>query len=343
MVSDGFGTAPTTYDYDPEGNRLSVNAGPLMQYDAANRLLNDGVFTYQYDANGNLAQKTAIASGETTTFAWDVQDRLLSITAPDGTLSAYRYDAHGRRIEKDVNGSIVRYVYDGDAIVLEYDDQANLVARFGHGIEIDQPLTQERGSQNFFYHTDYLGSVRRLSNAAGDIVNSYDFDSFGRNEITSESVANPYRFAAREFDPESGLYFNRARYYDPGAGRFISQDPACFSAGDLNLYRYVFNRPTDMLDPTGETAIAYGYVTQVMALTVAAAILAAANNNGQPPGIVLVPSGPLTTPEPPPPPNCQNAFEFCIAAAKAKTTGLGFIFASLNCSILAIMCVLNAL
>ena len=135
-------------------------------------------------------------------------------------------------------------------------------ARYAHGEEIDQPLTMTRGGQSYFYHTDHLGSVRLLTDAAGAVANRYDYDAFGNWEATSyETVANPYAFTARERDAESGLMFYRARYYDPKIGRFISEDPIGFEGEDLNLYRYVWNDPTIGIDPTGTfSLIALGII-----------------------------------------------------------------------------------
>ena len=84
------------------------------------------------------------------------------------------------------------------------------------------------------------------------MVNRYDNDSYGNFDSKVEDVANPYTFTAREFDPESGLYFYRARYYDPVAGRFISEDPIGFEGNDLNLHRYVLNNPVNLIDPSGQ-------------------------------------------------------------------------------------------
>jgi RHS repeat-associated protein len=143
-------------------------------------------------------------------------------------------------------------VYDGDAILLEYDGGNVLQARYSHGEETDQPLAMTRGGQSYFYGMDHLGSVRLVTDAAGAVANRYDYDAFGNWEATSyETVANPFGFTARERDAESGLMFYRARYYDPQIGRFISEDPIGFEAGDLNLYRYVFNNPILLIDPTG--------------------------------------------------------------------------------------------
>jgi RHS repeat-associated protein len=134
-----------------------------------------------------------------------------------------------------------------------------LQARYSHGEEIDQPLSMARGGASYFYGVDHLGSVRLVTDAAGAVANRYDYDAFGNWEDTSyETVANPFGFTARERDAESGLMFYRARYYDPKLGRFISQDPIGFEAGDLNIYRYVFNGPVLLTDPTGNFATYVG-------------------------------------------------------------------------------------
>jgi RHS repeat-associated protein len=108
------------------------------------------------------------------------------------------------------------------------------------------------GEDPQWYLTDRLGSVRQIVDGAGTILDEITYDSFGG--ILSES--NPsqgdrFKFTGREFSPELGIYYYRARWYDPSTGRFISQDPIGFSAGDPNLYRYVGNAPGDATDPSG--------------------------------------------------------------------------------------------
>ena len=265
VTGGGYAGAPESYAYDPEGNRLTSHLSASYTHDAANRLRQDAETCYAYDANGNLATRTVkvigACTGAVTAFEWDVLNRLVRIDNPDATYVAYRYDAQGRRIEKDVNTSLTRYLYDDDAILLEYDGADALQATYSHGEEVDQPLAMTRGGQSYFYHIDHLGSVRLLTDAAGAVANRYDYDSFGNLEATSfETVTNPFGFTARERDAESGLMFYRARYYDPKIGRFISEDPIGFEANDLNLYRYVHNNPGTYTDPTGNIAI-WGYGT----------------------------------------------------------------------------------
>jgi RHS repeat-associated protein len=81
-------------------------------------------------------------------------------------------------------------------------------------------------------------------------VQTYNYDSFG-NITPSGGINQPYTYTAREYDNETGLYYYRARYYDPKAGRFITRDPISFAGGDGNLYGYVENNPINFVDPFG--------------------------------------------------------------------------------------------
>jgi RHS repeat-associated protein len=125
-----------------------------------------------------------------------------------------------------------------------------VVARYTHGANVDEPLAMLRSSATSYYERDALGSVTSLSNAAGALAQTYTYDSFGNTTTSSGSLTNPFRFTGREFDSETGLYFYRARYFDPQAGRFLSEDPLGLWGG-LNLYRYVKNNPTGYVDPSG--------------------------------------------------------------------------------------------
>ncbi|HPD56937.1 MAG TPA: RHS repeat-associated core domain-containing protein [Smithellaceae bacterium] len=85
----------------------------------------------------------------------------------------------------------------------------------------------------------------------GNVVQKYEYDSFGNMQPTHRWIKQPYTYTAREFDPETGLYYYRARYYDAKAGRFITRDPIGFDGGDVNLYAYVGNNPVNLKDPFG--------------------------------------------------------------------------------------------
>ncbi len=254
VTAGGVDGLAESYDYDTLGNRITSHLSALHITDAANRLIEDNDFTYSYNANGNLVRKSSKADGALTIYEYNAQNQLVRIDFPGGGFAEYRYDAIGRRIEKNVDGALTRYVYNGEDILLEFDGTDNLVARYSHGALRDQPLAMSRGGQSFYFHADHQGSIRKVTNATGEVVNSYDYDSFGRFENRTEGVANPFTYTGREFDPESGLYFYRSRYYDPDTGRFLTEDPLDIAAGDLNLYRYVFNNSVNLKDPDGEIA-----------------------------------------------------------------------------------------
>jgi RHS repeat-associated protein len=236
------------YTYDGVGNRLT---GPLvtdtMSYDAGNEQLNINSTQYAYDLNGNRIQKTE--SGIITNYTYDDENRLVRITKGSDVIT-YAYDPFGRRIEKNVNGVITRYLYDQGAIIAAYDSKGSVTARYIHGLNIDEPLAIQLSKKNYFYHTDGLGSIVTLTNSSGSTAQTYSYDSFGNN-TPNGSISQPFTFTAREYDSETGLYFYRARYYDPKVGRFVTKDPIGFEGGDYNLYNYVGGNPVNNNDPYG--------------------------------------------------------------------------------------------
>ncbi len=125
----------------------------------------------------------------------------------------------------------------------------NVKAKFTHGSGIDEPLAIKKGANIYYYHADGLGSIVALTDTTGSVVQTYSYDSFGHMTKTTD-VSQPYTYTGREHDPETGLYFYRARYYDPHAGRFLTRDPISF-AGGINQYAYVLNNPVGYRDPFG--------------------------------------------------------------------------------------------
>jgi RHS repeat-associated protein len=238
--------------YDPVGNRLASHLSTAYEYNAANRLGQDDSFVYQYDSNGNLTSKQERATGAITRFTFDSENQITRIDFTDSRFTEYKYDGLGRRIQKNVNGTITRYIYDGEHILLELDGNNNIVARYTHGLGIDEPLITNRGGQNYFYHVDGLGTTVQLTDSSSGPAGSYIYDSFGNIVQQTGDVVNPYAYTSREIDTESGLYYYRARYYDPQVGRFISEDPIGFDSEDPNFYSYVRNNPANFTDPFGK-------------------------------------------------------------------------------------------
>jgi RHS repeat-associated protein len=108
-----------------------------------------------------------------------------------------------------------------------------------------------RSGATSYYHADGLGSLTSLSNSAGALAQTYTYDSFGKQTASSGSLTNPFQYTGREFDSETGLYFYRARYYDPSTGRFLSEDPLQHDGGN-NFYVYVLNDPLNLTDAFGK-------------------------------------------------------------------------------------------
>src|SRR5262249_10905199 len=142
--------------------------------------------------------------------------------------------------------------YDGEDIIQQ--TTTGLVTRYVHGPDIDEALAKADASNTItgYFSADGLGSITRITDAGGNEVKSYEYDPWGnRTESGTLTVDGAdYGFAGREWDAETGLYYYRARYYDPKAGRFISEDPIAFLGG-INMYAYVRNGPTILVDPSG--------------------------------------------------------------------------------------------
>lgn len=244
------GSTTERYTYDPVGNRLSSLGVSPYQYNSSNELTQTPNALFAQDANGNTTLKTD--STGSTTYVWDYENRLTSVTLPNnGGTVQFRYDPFGRRIEKISPNATSIFAYDGDNLVETVNSGGGVVARYTQGQDIDEQLAMQRGSTTSYYEQDGLGSVTSLSNAAGVLVQTYTYDSFGNTTNSSGSVTNFFRYTGREFDTETGFYFLRARYYDPQTGRFISEDPIGFSGDSTGFYAYADNSPIGLADASG--------------------------------------------------------------------------------------------
>jgi len=186
-----------------------------------------------------------------------------------GSGVSFKYDPFGRRVYKSSSSATSVYTYDGDNLVEETNATGTVVARYEQTQNIDEPLAMLRSSATSYFHADGLGSVTSLSNAAGTIANTYTYDSFGKLTASTGSLVNPFQYTARESDTDTGLYYYRARYYDPQTGRFLSEDPTGFAAG-ADFYSYGGNSPSNFVDPTG---LAYGTSYDNGTITVSLAIV----------------------------------------------------------------------
>jgi RHS repeat-associated protein len=250
------------YTYDKVGNRLSMDRVSQTQpkpnpvsatpYNEANQMLTFNDKNIAYDANGNMI--SVMNSCGTTNYTWDERNRLIGIngfTSMCTSVSAsFKYDALGRRIEKTINGRTIKYLYDGSDIVQEIENGVPSV-NYIRTLSIDEPLAriQSNGTVRY-YQSDALGSIIALTDETGTIRTRDTYDAFGKVTISGESSDNPFQYTGRENDG-TGLYYYRARYYNPELQRFISEDPLRLDSGDVNFYAYVGNNPINFTDPSG--------------------------------------------------------------------------------------------
>ncbi|MDX1926135.1 MAG: putative Ig domain-containing protein [Pirellulaceae bacterium] len=257
------------YTYDATANRTSSSQLTAQVIGTNNRLLSDSRYENRYDAEGNLVLRRKLSSDIRDRYEYDHLNRMIRsqrVSSTGAVLSTvdYRYDALGRRIARTVDSdgagpaaaTSEYFVYDGLNVWLDADASGNVTARYLFGDDIDEPLARYRpGEGTSWYLTDHLGSVRNILNSVGTVVTTIDYDSFGNIlSETSPQFGDRYKYTAREWDSQLGLYYYRSRLYSPTTGRFTSEDPIGFAAGQVNLNAYVGNSPTSFTDPLGWVA-----------------------------------------------------------------------------------------
>jgi RHS repeat-associated protein len=239
-----------TYTYDAVGHRTSVggswartvlpSAVSTTTYDAGNRLRQWGASVLTYDENGNL-----LTDG-VRTYDWDTQNRLSAIGG--ATAASFSYDQFGRRVSKTVGVTKTDFLYDGVGAVQELvggSQTANMLL----GPRIDEVLSRTDAGGARTIVADAVGSALALLDSLGAVQTQYTYGPFGATIASGMISENPAQYTGRENDG-AGLYFYRARYYDPKVGRFISEDPIGFLGGN-NFYMYVENDPANKTDPGG--------------------------------------------------------------------------------------------
>ena len=256
LIGSQHGDHAHRYSVDAAGNRLEG-----QQALSDNRLGQLNGTRYRYDGAGNLVERQQ-PNGERLTLGYDGANRLVHLIHASelgATREAtYRYDGLGRRISKTVRHTsgttaTTHYGWDGDRIVREETDNQRTTVVYEPGsfvpmLRIDDT---QQGQVLSAYITDALGTPMQLVTPNGQPRWLAEPDDWAavKNQRAVRNVTQPIRFQGQWHDEESGLYYNRHRYYDPQQGRYISQDPIGLNGG-TNLYGYVAN-PTGMVDPLG--------------------------------------------------------------------------------------------
>ena len=276
------------FAYDPVGNRRTQttaigpagSAGPNLQpgtidygYDTRDRLLTERLgaapaTAYGWDANGNLTTK----DGEAT-YTWSAENRLTRVAKADGTVVDYLYDGDGTRVQTrttkpgqsaesidylvDTSGSLSQVVLEVDSLPATPALRA-LYVRGDDLLAVLRPLIAAPSSatdwQTRYYHADGIGSIRRLTDEAGNITDGYTYSAFGELLAHTGTDPQPYAFTGEPLDPNSGFQYHRARWMDPRTGRFTGMDSFGGNGSDpasLHRYLYAYASPISNTDPTG--------------------------------------------------------------------------------------------
>jgi len=223
-----------------------------FQYGAGSRLDNDARFSFEYDTEGRLVKRIESRnelSPDVWEFNWNGEGWLSSVKTPIGEYWYYTYDPFGRRISKHGPSKHIIYVWDGDVIVHEIES-SGLHSTWVFEQNRSAAVVYEKGKESKYCINDHLGSPINWLNQEGKIVWSENRTAWGERDSSDFNSFGPgLGFPGQWLDDESGLYYNRFRYYDPSCGRYISPDPIGLRGG-LNAYAYV-PAPTHWIDPFG--------------------------------------------------------------------------------------------
>lgn len=231
-LTPAFTEETTGYTYNLKKNRLDLA----------------GSDSFTYDNEGQLA------TGYGSTYTFDYEHRL---TASTGAFNAtYSYDGVGNRLQA-VRGSVTtKYIYDINGNLLaEADGSNNITKYYVHGLGLLAMVVPSTPDNVYTYHFNNIGSTIAITDATQEIKNKYSYDPFGvlLSEVEDVNLKQPFKYVGQYgvMTEPNGFYYMKARYYDPKVGRFVSEDPIGFGGGDVNLMRYVRNRPTMLIDPFG--------------------------------------------------------------------------------------------
>jgi len=250
------------YVYDPVHNREVFDTGTSTEY-TVNEMnevtlseTGSNSVTYNWDNRGNLEEKIDVST--TTTYTHNLLNQLAGVEKTGEDAVSFEYDPLGRRITKTVGATTYHYTWAEDKLMEVRDNGGALLQTFIYGASTDEPVALINYIGPFYYTQDGLGSVTEITNYAGTLLEKYTYDVYGApslfddtaSQINSSFIDNPLYFTGREYDAETGLYYYRARYYDPNLGRFLETDPQGY--GDsMNLFAYVVNNPWNATDPSG--------------------------------------------------------------------------------------------
>jgi RHS repeat-associated protein len=237
---------------DPAGDRLQTEV--TLRDEAGDEWSRRGQYggvRYGFDRAGQLTHRAGERAA--TALTWDANHRLVQ-SESGGVATRYGYDPLGRRVFKQTGTTTTRFHWDGNAILAE-EDESRGVREYVHYPATFEPLAllearPGRETEAFYYSNDPNGCPTRVVAASGAIVWAARYTPWGEATVlVGDPAFNPIRLQGQYADAETGLHYNRHRYYDPVIGQFISQDPIGLLAG-TNFYQYAPNA-LSWVDPLG--------------------------------------------------------------------------------------------
>jgi len=265
------GPNPLTFTYDALGNMLSSTTAGAFVYGSPQRPhapTSVGGAALTWDANGNLLSGPGGPELSTRTLAYDAADRPVRVTLA-GTTADFAYDHQGQRVWKSVGGQQTRYVNARYTV-----SPAGATKYYTLGGRV---IAQATGGVKRWVHSDHLGSVRLVTSAAGTVVNRYRYSAFGAQTTVAAGAFNDRGFGGQVTDPEAGLVYMNARYYDPALAHFVTADTVIPELGNPqshNRYAFALNNPISNVDPTGHVPVAVAFVAAITATTLEVAVVA---------------------------------------------------------------------
>jgi len=268
------------YDYrmpDKAGNLFRSQSRGDRKYAPGGKLLETADARFIYDEEGNLIKKVvsaAPAGGASWEYEWFDNGMLKKVLRPDGRPVEFRYDALGRRIEKQFKGRLTRFVWNGSVPLHEWsypvkdrpqikiDELGDVVQDHPEPVPLETlvtwvfedggfvPAAKIVNGKQYAIITDHLGTPCEAYDENGEKVWACELDIYGKvRKLAGDAYLIPFRYQGQYADEETGLYYNRFRYYSPEEGRYISQDPIRLSGG-MSFYGYVPD-PNTWVDALG--------------------------------------------------------------------------------------------
>jgi RHS repeat-associated protein len=245
------------YDLDDHGNAAQAD-GSARQYDLAEQIRSRGRETIEHDDNGCVT-RCELSVGPAT-LRHDAASRLVEVVTPDHHVR-YDYDPIGRRTGKTVTArdgtpiSATHYRWAATLLLSEVttrpgrDDE---VCEYLPAPDLGVHLARRIDGRDVYIHHGRRWEALAATDAQGVVVWRTDYSAFGRPRLEIDTAPQPFRLMGQYADPETGLHYNLARYYDPGLGRFLSPDPLGYAGGSWNPYIYGDGDALNRVDPTGE-------------------------------------------------------------------------------------------